>query len=84
MSDSYPRMVPAKNVRVGDLVDLEGDSIADPDRQNFAFECELQAVSAVEEETRDCIAIHFEGVDTFGFPPDHKLKVALHDEAYDR
>jgi hypothetical protein len=59
----------------GDLVDLEGDEYADPNRDHIEFECEYQVVCFHELETKDCVAIGFEGFDIVGFPPCHMLEV---------
>lgn len=67
--------VAAKDVKEGDLVDLEGDTYADPDRDHPAFESEFQTVMEVEHETPECVAIGFDGFDVVGFPVDHVLKV---------
>ncbi len=72
-------LVPAAAVKVGDMVDLEGDTYADPNRDSLAFECEYAIVFEVDRETADCVAIYFDGC-AFGFPPDHLLKVEGHKE----
>jgi hypothetical protein len=61
-------------LRLGDMIDLEGDRYADPDSANPAFECEYAVVDYIERETSDCILIGIEGGDNFGFPPDHLVK----------
>ncbi len=68
---------PAGQIAVGDWVDLEGDAIADPMRDNWRFECEYVEVDHVEHETPDCVCIGFEGFDHVGFPPGHCLRVAV-------
>ena len=65
----------ADQLKVGDYVDLEGDPIADPDRDTVAFEFEWQEVASVEQETPDCIVIGLEGSGGVGFPPNHLIKV---------
>ena len=59
----------------GDMVDLEGDTYADPKHDHVAFEFEYQTVETVERETPDCVAVWFEGFDCVGFPPDHRVIV---------
>ena len=66
--------VKIKELKVGDFIDLEGDEYADPDAEITAFQFLYAQVAAVETETVDCIAISIEGVDTFGFPPDHEVR----------
>ncbi len=67
--------VAAKDVRIGDLVDLEGDTYADPRHDHAALASLYQTVCEVERETETCVAIGFEGFDLVGFPPDHPMKV---------
>ena len=73
--------IAAADIRVGDLVDLEGDAFADPDRDNIFFQSELIEVVEVVRETDECVAIGLEGFDLVGFPPGHHLRVRrLEDE----
>ena len=65
-----------KDLQIGDLVDLEGDPYADPQRDNHWFQCEYLMVNDVDHETPDCTAIWFEGWDCCGFPPSHEVEVA--------
>ena len=67
--------IQVRQLRIGDLVDLEGDGFADPQRKHTQFESELAEVVAIENETPGCIAVSFEGFDTVGFPPDHFVRV---------
>ena len=83
-------MKKASQIRIGDLIDLQGDPIADAgphpadkakagtatdyDTHRLAFECELQPVAGIERETPDCIRIDFYGF-SIGFPVDHLLRV---------
>ncbi|AXK43829.1 hypothetical protein [Erythrobacter aureus] len=71
-----PRLVAAKNIREGDVLDLEGDEFADRPTDDHAnnFEYEYQPVHEVERETADCIRIGGDGW-LVGFPEDHLLKV---------
>lgn len=66
-------------VQEGDLLDLYADPYVGghgddttPELTFFAFEYGL--VVGVERETADCVRIDIEGVDSFGFPPDHIVK----------
>ena len=68
-------MTRARDLKEGDLVDLEGDGFADPDKENEAFVYGFQRVEGSELETPECLRIDFEGV-SVGFPPDHWLRVA--------
>jgi hypothetical protein len=65
----------------GDMVDLEGDTFADPDLCP-AFECELCLVAGSEQETPKCIRIDFEGLNSIGFPPNHRVKIGGFDAEY--
>ena len=67
--------VPAKDIKPGMQVDLEGDPYADPEQDNQAFVCCYHEVSQVVREASGCVAIAFEGFDLVGFPPEHLLSV---------
>lgn len=70
----------ADQVQVGDLIDLEGDEFADPNRNglsvtgDFDFTFEFAYVEEVERETPGCIRIDTDQ-GSYGFPPDHMLKM---------
>jgi hypothetical protein len=66
--------VPARDLRPGQLVDLDGDEFADHLLEPRRYEWELTEVCAVERETAACIRVDFEN-DSVGFPPAHELKV---------
>ena len=73
-------LLPAFQIQVGDHIDLENDLYADPNRDHEAlFSNELQVVSLVNQETKHCVAIYFEGFDRVGFPTAHLLSVKGHD-----
>lgn len=67
-------------LRLGQRVDLEADSIADPhgadgdgDHPEFAFE--FETVAEIERESAECIRLDFESGFSCGFPPDHEVDV---------
>lgn len=65
----------AKDLIEGDLVDLEGDMFADPNKNNVSFKYDFQEVAEINWENPNCVAIGFKGFDIVGFPPWHKLYV---------
>lgn len=77
-----PEWVAVTDLRVGDLVDLEGDPYADPGHGNpdhhCGYEFELTHVGDLfgdrpgEHETANCYRLDYEG-GACGFPPDHRL-----------
>lgn len=67
-------LVMAKNIRVGDQLDLEGDEYADTDHDNPLLEFEYAIVEEVELETPQCVAI-VTSQGWFAFPAEHELKV---------
>lgn len=73
MSEYKP--VHASELRIGDLVDLEGNLYADPDGTSDLLRFELVEVVSVEREEPWCVAVGFEGFDVVGFPPDTLLKM---------
>lgn len=72
----------ARDVTQGDKLDLEGDAFADPDGDStgpdghfYGFEFELcEVIEPPLMESPDCVLIHTSS-GSFGFPPDHLLKV---------
>ena len=68
-------MINACQIVAGDMIDLEGDKYADPDRGNVSLQCQYMEAALVEQETPECTVIGFEGFDRVGFPTHHKLKV---------
>lgn len=57
------------------MLDLEGDTFADPDGDDVAYESLYAQVVGVEQETPECIVVHFEGSPSVGFPVNHVLTV---------
>lgn len=78
------RMV--KDLKAGDMIDLQGDPIADaprsPDSHWSSFEFEYALVGAVIHETPNCVILFIDGDDRYGFPPDHVVPYAGHDDEY--
>jgi hypothetical protein len=68
--------LPVKDLRLGDMLDLEGDRWADPNRSNTLFEFEYQVVWFIERETPNCTVVFLKDGGAFGFPPDHSVLVA--------
>lgn len=64
----------AADLRTGDLLDLEGDPIADPDGA-VPFKAEYFAVTGREMEKPDCCRVDFDDR-SVRFPPDHPVKLA--------
>lgn len=69
-------LVKVKDLREGDTIDLGGDEYADPDSDVTAFQYLYVPVVGVELETPECVRVDIEGVDSFGFPPDHEVVAA--------
>ena len=68
---------PATEIKVGDMIDLEGDTYADPARDHPWMESEYAIVTEVDHETSECVAIGFESFDLVGFPTHHPLRKAV-------
>ena len=70
-----PELVRADQIRLGDVVDFEGDQYADPkDSDHFyGWEFENAVITEIERETPDCIMLGGDAF-AFGFPPDHLIK----------
>lgn len=80
--------IPAHLVRIGDLLDLEGDSIADPNLNglsesgdfDFTFEYAIvEGVECVECETENCVRIDTDQ-GSYGFPVGHLIETTLDDK----
>ena len=75
---------PVSEIVPGDIIDLESDRFADPDHDNPVFQCEYVMVTEVVKETPDCTVLYIDGVDGFGFPPEHKVRFWKHDDNFER
>lgn len=80
---SAPNETRVDALKPGDMIDLEADPYADPDHDKPEFEFEYATVAAIEREAPDCVLVWIEGVDAFGFPPDHRVKLVGYDSGYD-
>jgi hypothetical protein len=69
------KTIRAAELRIGDMIDLSGDAYADPEGTSTYFECEYATVEGIDHETAECVAISIEGVDMFGFPVDHPVRL---------
>lgn len=69
--------VPVKDLKEGDLVDLEGDAFADPDRDPMStYIYEYGAVAELTTIDRSGeIVVDFENVPSCLFPREHKVRV---------
>jgi len=70
--DTMRRRVMVKNLKEGDLIDLEGDDFADPDKSDEMLTYEMSEVFEIEKETEFCTCVYFSNK-TVGFPPEHKV-----------
>lgn len=74
------RLVKIRDLKPGDMVDLQGDPYADPNHEAIELEYELMSVYEVVEETPGCFLVTCNNFDFgCGFPPDHKVLVVGHD-----
>lgn len=69
-----PTLTAVKDLKPGDLVDLEGDCIADPSSDKSLLANEYQEVVSIEIETPTCTLVYFSDF-VSGFPPEHLVKV---------
>jgi hypothetical protein len=68
-------MIPARNIRIGAYVDLQGDRYADPDNDPHDMTAyEYAVVENVVAEAEDCVRVDTT-LGSFGFPPEHPLRV---------
>ena len=74
MSDKIQR-VPVEVLVDGDIVDLEGDSYADPNSDNPIFPFEYARVDGPgEQETPECYRLDTDA-GSFGFPTGHLIRL---------
>ena len=64
----------ADEIILGDLIDLEGDAIADPQRECYDLTFQYAEVHEIDRETADCIAL-YTSCGGWAFPNDHLLTV---------
>lgn len=57
-------------------VDLEGDSVID-DGTEPSLEFEFIPVLGALEETAECIVVLFKGINNYGLPPYHNLRIGF-------
>lgn len=72
------RLIKVSEVKVGDMLDLEGDPHADPGRDNIMLEHELATVLEIDHEGTGCTVLYCDGI-SCGFPPDHMVKLYFRD-----
>lgn len=80
------KQIRVSDLRVGDIVDLEGDAYADPRSDHIELQCELHTVCEIDYETPECTVVYFENYCGVGFPPSHTLNQddeRTHDDRYD-
>lgn len=70
------KQVAVKDLRPGDHVDLEGDAIADPNRENSMLADRFMVVESLETETAGCVCVYFEDFNC-AFPPDHLVNAEV-------
>lgn len=69
----------AREAKPGDVLDIEGDTYADPDCDPMTgAEFEFTVVEAVKWEGPGCVVL-YTSLCNFGCPPDHVLKRDRHD-----
>lgn len=64
----------AKDLQLGDLVDLESDMYADPGHSHTEYEFEYSRVSGIQWEGNSTVVIEFNNA-CVAFPPEHKLYI---------
>lgn len=65
------RLVPASELREGDLVDLESCPYL---KKRTEAPYLYATITSVERETPDCVAVSYEGIDTVGYKPNQMLR----------
>ena len=78
-----PETVSIVDIRVGDLVDLQGDPIADPGRTHEHYADDLVVVGGTRLRADDSVEISFSDGGLFEFPAGHGLVVWGHDDDWD-
>ena len=78
------RLAKIRDLKPGDMVDLEGDPFADPNHDEIQLQYEYIVVDHVREETPGCWLLEGGNVDFLcGFPPDHEVVVGGHNTDYE-
>lgn len=69
---SYMRV---DELRVSDMVDLEGDKYADPNAgtPDSTWQFEYGSIVGIERESATCTRLDFLTGESVGFPPDHTI-----------
>lgn len=62
------------DLKPGDMIDLEGDLFADPERADPYLASQYATVDCIEQETRDCVRVDFEEGPSIGFPTSHRVR----------
>jgi len=68
------QIIAIKDLKAGDVLDLEGDPIADPSHTNVLLENEFQVVDEIEAETTACTVVYCQDF-SCGFQSNHLVKV---------
>jgi hypothetical protein len=82
VQDERYTLIPVRELQEGDLVDLEKLSCVDQDKHPIVC-FELCEVLDIDQETDDCIAVSFEGVDRFGLHPDQIVYIQSREYEHD-
>lgn len=67
------KLVKVGDLRVGQVVDLEGDLYADPDKTNRHLAEHVQVVEEIVCNNERAVRVVFEDSESVVFPADHKL-----------
>lgn len=72
--------VRAEDVRPGFALDLEGDEIADPEKDIPEFQSGLSVVELVDTMEFNHVYIKLKDGEAFRFPADHVMRVGAFDD----
>ena len=73
---------PVKDLKPGDVLDLQYDTVADPHGNAIDFEFDYVTIDDIDRGDPERITLSIADVDTFGFPPDHVVKVVGRNSRY--